>query len=752
MSYTKLSPTIALAGVLLSTTLLTGTILASTTVSADDSVVDNVNITVPISCNMTGTGYNSHNAEINNGQYKQDIGTTTLKVFCNDNEGFAIYANGYTNQEDGNNVLINSALTNNNTIATGTATSGDTSNWAMMLTKKTDSGDTTGENALTIDGGFNDYNNVPTAFTKVAHKNSSTSMDSTTGGATLETTYQAYINQTQSAGTYSGKVKYVLVHPADAMAPVSAGKIGVQYNANGSTFSSGATKNEVIYQENCDTMYQGNTPTISKTPNVNNDGTATTGYAYNFTQKDPVTFSGASKLKVEIDYGIENSYDYLYVFAGTYDGEVTASLDAGQIATLTGGNGSGDTQFTLGESTTLYVDGDTVTFAFFGDDYQDDGYYGYYAKVYPLYATEQSDTTATSICGTVNVDTGTYATTTDWYGSWYADINNTHYDFMDESEVISFLTDNTSTLSGTTIRLYRGLTFNEAYTRASKTQDSGYYKQQELTKSMCNTIAITQNQTLKDTRDSNTYLVGKLKDGNCWMLDNLALDPTDATTAANMNENNTNATTAAINNLLNGGSTTTGWSNTAVADVDTNFYNGGYIVPRINNASKDTLVTSYGPAATNGQAKVGLYYNYCAASASTYCYAGNQGVDVPDTDIDAPQDICPANWRMPTGGSYDDSTHTGTGEYYTLGTALGLTFDEDEWGFTGNTYQTALSTPLSGWYYYSSAVSQGSWGSWWSSTYSDGYGMYVLGVYPTYVYPDYDFRGSGYTMRCLVGE
>ena len=214
---------------------------------------------------------------------------------------------------------------------------------------------------------------------------------------------------------------------------------------------------------------------------------------------------------------------------------------------------------------------------------------------------------------------------------------------------------------------------------------------------------------------------------------------------------NTNASAEAITNLLNGGNagSNAGWSSTAVADADTNFSTDGYVVPRINNASKDTVVTSYGA----GSGKVGIYYNYCAASASTYCYAQGQGVDVPNTDIDAPQDICPVNWRMPTGGDYDDSTQTGSGEYYALGTALGLTFDEDEEGFIGTTYQTALSTPLSGRYHGSSAINQGSWGNWWSSTYGDGYGMYRLGADSSYVYPTGSYnRRYGNTMRCLMGS
>ena len=85
---------------LVSLTILTGTILVSSIVSADDtSVVDEINITVPIACTMSGTGMQSHNAEIANGTYIPDIGSTTLHAFCNDAEGFAIYAAGYTGDE-----------------------------------------------------------------------------------------------------------------------------------------------------------------------------------------------------------------------------------------------------------------------------------------------------------------------------------------------------------------------------------------------------------------------------------------------------------------------------------------------------------------------------------------------------------------------------------------------------------------------------------------------------------------------------
>ena len=56
--------------------LSTFALLSSSSISADDSIVDNINITVPASCSLFGTGQNSHNVTIVNGTYEEDIGTT----------------------------------------------------------------------------------------------------------------------------------------------------------------------------------------------------------------------------------------------------------------------------------------------------------------------------------------------------------------------------------------------------------------------------------------------------------------------------------------------------------------------------------------------------------------------------------------------------------------------------------------------------------------------------------------------------
>ena len=215
MNKKKITHDLALVGVIVSG-------MAGMTVFADSTdVVDEINITVPVSCTMSGTGMASHNADISNGTYQADIGTTTLTAYCNDNSGFAIYAAGYTGDEIGatnSNKLVGTSASGNATIVTGTATSAgdpDISNWAMKLTMTQDSGDTTGTNAFTIDNSFNNYHEVPNSYTKVAHKNAGTDMTAVTGGVKLTTTYAAYISKTQSADTYSGQVIYTLVHPSD---------------------------------------------------------------------------------------------------------------------------------------------------------------------------------------------------------------------------------------------------------------------------------------------------------------------------------------------------------------------------------------------------------------------------------------------------------------------------------------------------------------------------------------------------------
>ncbi len=191
-----------------------------------EMAVSTASINVVESCSMTGVVNASHVATLINGTYSgtdypSGIGQTTLKAFCNDNSGFAIYAIGYTNNEYGNTTLHWSGASDTsdttNAINTGLYTAGSTTNstWSMKLTS------VSGTYAPTISDGTNNTENfttwhvIPQEYTKVAYRTAGTDTDNSgTGiGSSLTTTYDAYISNTQPAGTYIGQVKYTLVHP-----------------------------------------------------------------------------------------------------------------------------------------------------------------------------------------------------------------------------------------------------------------------------------------------------------------------------------------------------------------------------------------------------------------------------------------------------------------------------------------------------------------------------------------------------------
>ena len=178
--------------------------------NATTSSVDSVSIEVPVACTMTSTVNTAHTATANVGTYQENIGETTFNVICNDANGFSVYAVGYTNDEFGNTTMKPSVIADTNAIATGTATSGNTSNWAMKLTA------VSGDYAPTLETGFNAYHTVPAEYTKVASYSSNTDSSS---GSSFKSTYAAYVASAQPADTYTGKVKYTVVHPANADTP-----------------------------------------------------------------------------------------------------------------------------------------------------------------------------------------------------------------------------------------------------------------------------------------------------------------------------------------------------------------------------------------------------------------------------------------------------------------------------------------------------------------------------------------------------
>ena len=244
----KISSSISI--VLLLITVLAGTIMVNTSVSADETLPTDTDyatasVNVCAACSMSG-GNNTYTKSITPGNTIEinpiSSGTTpegnAIKAVCNDPGGFGLYAIGYSGDSytssTHTDLIASSAGTTNNI---HTATSGGSSNdsyWAMKLSS------VSGNYTPTIENSYNTYQVVPANFTKVASLNKATDLDNTTTtpttateGSSVYATYKVGASSTQVADTYTGKVKYVLVHPGSMV----AGTYTIAFNANGGTGS-----------------------------------------------------------------------------------------------------------------------------------------------------------------------------------------------------------------------------------------------------------------------------------------------------------------------------------------------------------------------------------------------------------------------------------------------------------------------------------------------------------------------------------
>ena len=111
--------------------------------------------------------------------------------------------------------------------------------------------------------------------------------------------------------------------------------------------------------------------------------------------------------------------------------------------------------------------------------------------------------------------------------------------------------------------------------------------------------------TLTDKRDGNEYTVAKLKDGKCWMTQNLRL------------------------------------VNTTITPADSNLSSGSYFVPSSKNGPWNSYDTSMAYLDTTN----GGLYNFYTATAGYGKHESYRKSNVPYS-------ICPKNWHLPN----DDET------------------------------------------------------------------------------------------------
>ena len=254
-------------GVLVFITLLSGIILSSTITHADTTKTSTTTVNVALSCNMSiapGTGGTattdgySYSANINPGT-TQEIAGTIITTSCNGSGDYSLYAIGYSGDsyDTPTNTQLISSNPNVSNIATGTATTGNTSNWAFKLVSS-------GTYSPTIISPYNAYTSIPGSdFTKIANY-----IPGTTGSATtssVQAKYQVYISSIQPADTYTGKVKYAMVYPNGATPPSTATTFDQAFAAAGKTKQGNYYKMQDGTDAICAAVTTGQTTTLLDT-------------------------------------------------------------------------------------------------------------------------------------------------------------------------------------------------------------------------------------------------------------------------------------------------------------------------------------------------------------------------------------------------------------------------------------------------------------------------------------------------------
>ncbi len=187
----------------------------------------------------------------------------------------------------------------------------------------------------------------------------------------------------------------------------------------------------------------------------------------------------------------------------------------------------------------------------------------------------------------------------------------------------------------------------------------GITTMQEMTASACSDARENDTIRLRDTRDDKYYWIAKLKDGNCWMTQNLDLDLEGRTLTSNDSDTAVNWT-----------------SNTGASSLNfgTSYYNVKYFDPGVYvyttptaQAGCDTTTNlaecngwrAVDLSATNYDAHylVGNYYSWSAATAGSNS---------------ASRSICAKGWQLPV--------HTGAKSFGSLFATYGVKSDGTFYG------------------------------------------------------------------------
>jgi len=824
----KANKTIIGGGALFGLVFLSVSLLSSPFVHADSSGTVDITAILPTNCSMVTTNNNlAVNASVG---MNNEIGTAKIKALCNDANGFAIYAVGYTDEQYGNNVLTTELTTDehNYDIETGLGTSGD-SNWNMTITND---GDVENDYVASIESAFATAHEIPSVYTKVASFSASTDQSI---GSNILATFNTYIAPGQPASTYHGKVKFTLVHPGVNVPDVIDEPYSMQRVAMwAEVVAEGRTVR--VYDERDNVEYTAarladgkiwmtkNLRLDLKNANITAENTNNPTQQFLLEAKSAMgdnaswCTSTAAECLNRVNYSTINlgnnttdSYDHTYDDYGVYYNWYAATAGNGTYETPNYTSVSGDicpSGWHLPLTDNGYSNGDFYNLAssirgiFDGSDAFDanvasgflhepanfvlsgnarkswnsdeldvyrrgegaaywtgskrdaayrvwywmigeTGTHGYnygdgqanYGNAVRCLADLQSYTVdvvygtgiqSVSIDGNVVPNGGT-VTLVEGTSHEITTILSSEYEFTEWSATDGVI-ENREAATTNFKMSHRPMTitanaktivgFDDAFSMAGKSKLNGYYKMQDMTPALCESISKNQVGQLIDSRDNIVYSVGKLADNNCWMTKNLRLDFEHANITA---ENTNNPTEAFLNAYStvkpsnNGGTWKSCEHVTGAGAIN-------YDTQNIGVTTQDSLGHTYD--------EYGVYYNYYAATAGNSIHAETSGVPAGD--------ICSFGWHLPTGDYTDNS------EFHLLRTATQSVYGSD------NLLTTPANFVVSG--NHSNGL-QGQVGYYWTGSTYNAYSAHTIQISSTgsYTRTYYD-KNWGYTIRCAADK
>ena len=631
--------------------------------------------------------------------------------------------------------------------------------------------------------------------------------------------YGAYVTPELPYGTYTGAtINYVAVANFDPYAPVEDNEVGVVYDGSDLSFADGSKENRVVYGDSCKTMYKGEEYNIVKSDNIDDDGVQISSYSVGGVS-ERVAYPGADAIRIELNYGLgirsdiylggnnesvlyiaeteaiasmgeafnisgdtlmiavglsspsEPPYDYGF-YGKTYPVYNEARDNTSEITVCTPEIVDGTYQETVGERFDHWYIKDRGRVMELGREnevkaYIDRNKARLAGTILTVYAHNPYKIAFDGNTATAGTMEGVYS---DWwdYDSGKVSLQAPNYQKIVDGVSYGFVgwSKNPNATKDSGDKIYgpsENVDISEfEFSRPErKTTLYAIWSAPEGVMQGfdgCETMEIGQVTALTDLRDNNTYTVGKMQDGRCWMMENLRLESENSTNS-NMAQGYGGRFVGLAEAEVDTFSTETGNSLYSSANIT-----GGdlrYRIPRYNNNNSrindESLIALPGGVSINGTRKAGSegkgykwygygnYYTWHAAMANTNPLAG------PDELVGVSTSICPAGWHLPTG-------YFTNGEYSELDIALGGTGGPERshanWAVYPNNFVFAGR-----WVDTRGVMSRGVDGDYWGATVSSSnYGSQYAVITPLSVSeggPSWNgylssFRYSGASVRCVA--